>query len=43
MSVENGKWIPGIGDPTIIGWITVAVYFIVALICLKAAFTSNSE
>lgn len=43
MSIENGRWVPSIGDPTIIGWVTVAVYFIVALICLKAAFTSNSE
>ena len=43
MSIENGRWVPSIGDPTIIGWVTVAVYFIVAVICLKAAFTSNSE
>ena len=43
MSIENGRWVPGIGDPTIIGWVTVAVYFIVAIICLKAAFTSNYE
>lgn len=43
MSIENGHWIPSIGDPTIIGWATVAVYFIVAVICLKAAFTSNLE
>lgn len=43
MSIKNNHWVPSIGDPTIIGWVTVAVYFIVAVICLKAAFTSNSE
>ena len=39
--LEHGRWVPGIGDPTIIGWVTVAVYFIVALICFKAVFLSN--
>ena len=39
MTVENGRWAPGIGDPTVIGWITVIVYFSVAVICLKAALT----
>ena len=43
MSIENGRWVPGIGDPTITGWITVAVYFIVAIICLKATLASSSE
>lgn len=41
--VENGRWTPGIGDPTITGWVTVAVYFVVAVICLKAAFSTNTE
>lgn len=39
MNIENNHWVPSIGDPTIIGWVTVAVYFIVAIICFKAAFT----
>ena len=30
-------WVPEIGDPTFIGWLTVAVYFLVAVTCLKAA------
>lgn len=38
MIVENNHWIPSVSDPNIIGWITVAIYFIVAIICLKAAF-----
>lgn len=36
-------WVPEIGDPTIIGWVTVAVYFIVSLICLKAAFITKND
>lgn len=43
MSIENNHWVPSIGDPTIIGWVTVAIYFIVAVICLKAAFTSKLD
>ena len=43
MSLENISWVPSIGDPTIIGWLTVIVYFIVALICLKAAFISKND
>ena len=40
MSIENERWVPGIGDPTIIGWVIVALYFVVALICIKAVFVS---
>lgn len=36
-------WVPEIGDPTIIGWLTVAVYFIGALMCLKATFISQDD
>lgn len=43
MGIENIHWSPGIGDPTIVGWLTVAVYFVVALICFKTAFMSRSE
>lgn len=43
MSIENGRWAPSIGDPTVMGWVTVAVYFTVAIICLKAATTENAN
>jgi hypothetical protein len=43
MSVENGHWVPGIGDPSVMGWVTVIVYFIVAIICLKAAVSEKPE
>jgi hypothetical protein len=29
----SGEWAPGIGDPTLLGWITVAAYAGVALLC----------
>ena len=43
MSIENGRWAPSIGDPTVMGWVTVVVYFTVAIICLKAATTENAN
>ena len=45
MSVESGRWTPGIGDPTHMGWATVAVYFLASLLCFIAAIktTSNDE
>lgn len=29
------SWRPGIGDPTFAGWLTVVLYFLVALYCLR--------
>lgn len=43
MGVNAGRWTPSIGDPTIIGWVTVVVYFIVASICLKAALKAKLD
>jgi hypothetical protein len=34
-TTEDG-WRPGIGDPTVMGWVTVAAYFIVAVLCFRA-------
>lgn len=36
-AVENGRWRPGIGDPTVLGWVTVAAYLVAALGCFRAA------
>jgi hypothetical protein len=35
--VVDGEWRPGIGDPTVLGWITVAAYFAAMLACWRAA------
>jgi drug/metabolite transporter superfamily protein YnfA len=31
------NWTPGIGDPTIAGWITVVLYFVAVIFCWKAS------
>jgi hypothetical protein len=40
--MSSPRWTPGIGDPTIMGWVTVAAYFAAAVLCLASA-TSSSE
>jgi len=37
---EDG-WKPGIGDPTFLGWLTVAAYFVAAIMCWQAAGASR--
>jgi len=37
VTIDGERWVPGIGDPTMIGWVTVAAYFICALLCFAAA------
>lgn len=37
--IQNSKWSPGIGDPTLIGWLIVAAYITAALLCI-ACFCS---
>ena len=36
MSLLAERWAPGIGDPTVVGWVTVVVYAAVAFLCLSA-------
>lgn len=33
----DGRWTPGIGDPSPMGWVTVACYLLAALACADAA------
>ncbi len=35
-SVSDGRWTPGIGDPTILGWATVAAYALALVLCVLA-------
>ncbi|APW59560.1 hypothetical protein [Paludisphaera borealis] len=35
-AMSDGHWRPGIGDPTPIGWFTVAAYFAAAIACGRA-------
>ncbi len=34
----GGRWRPGIGDPTVMGWVTVAAYFLAAFGSYRAAW-----
>jgi hypothetical protein len=33
----DGRWVPGIGDPSFMGWATVAAYFATAWLCYRAS------
>ena len=35
---EGEVWRPGIGDPTVMGWVTVVFYFLGALVCARVSF-----
>jgi len=37
----EGQWRPGIGDPTWMGWLTVAAYFLTAVLCGACWFSSR--
>ncbi len=37
----DDPWMPGIGDPTLLGWLTDAAYFTVAGLCLRAALRAR--
>lgn len=41
-AVEDGRWAPGLGDPTAMGWATVAAYLAASLLCLLWAKPSGS-
>jgi hypothetical protein len=35
---DGDQWRPGIGDPTIMGWVTVVGYFMAAILCGRCFF-----
>lgn len=37
----DGQWRPGIGDPSLMGWVTVAAYLGVALLCWRSARSAH--
>lgn len=40
-AMQDGRWHPGIGDPTVFGWVTVLVYLISAWRCVVKAKNSK--
>lgn len=39
----NGRWQPGIGDPSIMGWVTTLSYFAAGLLCLRRAWICHKN
>lgn len=37
-ATEGGRWRPGIGDPSVLGWVTVAAYLAASVACALAAW-----
>lgn len=37
------EWYPAIGDPSFMGWLTVAAYFVTAILCWKAAIKARTS
>lgn len=40
--MRDGHWVAGIGDPSVIGWLTVLMYAFSALLCATAAWRSSA-
>jgi hypothetical protein len=38
---EEDQWEAGIGDPTVLGWVTVGAYFLASLMCWMDAFSKT--
>ena len=36
--VIEGRWRPAIGDPTVVGWVTVLAYLLASAACVRAAW-----
>jgi hypothetical protein len=39
----DDRWHPGIGDPTLGGWLTVFAYFVAAWLCWRSALAAESN
>lgn len=41
--IENGQWQPGIGDPTLMGWVTVVAYLVAAFLCGNSSLKNKRD
>jgi hypothetical protein len=41
--IAQAEWKPGIGDPTVVGWITVFAYFVAAFCCVRRAVLNRTN
>jgi len=39
----DGRWYPGIGDPSVVGWLTVAAYLAACVLCWRCAVRSRAH
>jgi hypothetical protein len=43
LALTNGiEWRPGIGDPTLVGWLTVIAYVVAAMLCIRQTLREES-
>jgi hypothetical protein len=40
---DGDGWHPGIGDPTVVGWLTVVAYAVAAVLCVREAVREREE
>jgi len=40
-ATEDGRWHAGIGDPTVVGWVTVLVYVVTMVLCVRTTLTAR--
>ena len=43
IGANDGRWHPGIGDPTVTGWVTVGAYVVAALLCAACALGGSDD
>jgi hypothetical protein len=43
IAIDDGRWHPGIGDPTAIGWITVGTYIVATVLCATCAWRESGD
>ena len=43
IAVNDGRWHPGIGDPSVIGWVTVGAYVLAGVLCAMCAARASRE
>ncbi len=41
--ISGNYWKPGIGDPTVVGWLTVFAYFLTAFCCFKCGHKNKKD
>ncbi len=43
IAANDGRWHPGIGDPTVVGWVTVGAYALATVLCAMCAWREPGD